>query len=170
MRKTISTLLIAGVLLGGCGYVRGSALNPVNWFGRSVSEPVQAASTNPLIPQRAGLFQKQRQEQAVYHGVPFEEIVDLTVEQVAGGAVIRATGRAARQGRYEVRLTPLTEDETPIDGVLSYRFEGIVAEGTAAGQPQTREVTAARHVTNQALRNVRSIRVEGLLNARVARR
>ena len=41
---------------------------------------------------------------------------------------------------------------------------------TAIGGPATREVTAARKVTDQQLRGVSAIRVEGVRNARVARR
>ena len=82
-----------------------------------------------------------------------------------------ATGRAARQGIYAVQLTPVTEDETPVDGVLSYRLEGVRRnQPTPVGTAPSREVTAARQITDQDLVGVRAIRVEGLQNARVARR
>lgn len=174
MRISLSALLVASLSLGACGLVRDTAINPANWFGRSTSEPVQAADAkpvNPLIPQTTGLFAKRAAEEAVYDGAPFDEITDLTVERVQGGAIIRATGLAARQGVYSVRLTPTTDDETPVDGVLTYRLEGVAPDrATAIGAPATREVTAARQITNQNLAGVRSIRVEGLRNARVARR
>lgn len=174
MRISHSVLLIASLSLGACGIVRDSALNPANWFGRSTSVAVATADekpVNPLIPQKTGLFTKQKAEDDVYAGEPFDEITDLTVERVSGGAIIRATGLAARQGNYSVRLTPLTEDETPIKGVLTYRLEGVSPDkNTAIGGPATREVTAARKITDQNLRGVNTIRVEGLRNARVTRR
>jgi hypothetical protein len=78
---------------------------------------------------------------------------------------------AARQGIYSVQLTPATKDETPVDGVLTYRIEGIrPAKRTAVGTKPTREVIAARRLTDRELRSVRTIRVEGQLNALVARR
>jgi len=175
MRISISVLLAASLTLGACGVVRQSALNPVNWFGRSTSVAVapteDAKPVNPLIPTKSGLFARSRARNAIYIGEPFDQITDLTVERISGGAIIRATGLADRQGIYSVQLTPANEDETPVDGVLTYRLEGIEPlANTAVGGPATREVTAARKVTSQMLRGVRSIRVEGVRNARVTRR
>ncbi len=174
MRISLSVLLVASVSLGACGFVRDSALNPTNWFGRSTSEAIEVADTgpvNPLIPQKSGFFGKRKAELANYAGKPFDEIVDLTVERIPGGAIIRATGRADRQGIYAVQLTPVVEDETPIKGVLTYRLEGVEpASTTATGAAASREVTAARKLSDQDLRNVRTIRVEGLRNARTTRR
>jgi hypothetical protein len=104
-------------------------------------------------------------------GEPFDEITDLTVDQVSGGAIIRATGLAARQGIYAVQLTPANEEGLPVDGVLTYRLEGIKPDAaTPVGTAPTREVTAAVMLTTQDLRGVNTIRVEGLTNARVSRR
>lgn len=173
MRISLTALLVATVTLGACGFVRDSALNPTNWFGRSTSVPVSASDTtpvNPLIPTQTGVFARSREE-AEYAGIPFDEIIDLQVERIPGGAIIRATGRAARQGIYAVQLTPVNEDELPVDGVLAYRLEGITPpRNTPTGTAPTREVTAARQLTQQELRGVTSIRVEGQRNARVARR
>jgi hypothetical protein len=173
MRISLCVLLVASTTLVACGTLRDTALNPTNWFGRNTSERTASENeiTNPLIPQGGGLFARSAQREAVYAGLPFEEITDLTVERIPGGAIVRATGRADRQGRYEVQLTPTTEDETPVDGVLTYRLEGVEpSRATAIGGPATREVTAARHITDQELRGVRSIRVEALRNVRTVRR
>lgn len=173
MRISLSVLLIASLTLGACGVVRNSALNPVNWFGRSTSvavAPTESAPVNPLIPQSSGLF-GDRNAPKIYIGEPFEEITDLTIERVAGGAIVRATGLADRQGVYSVQLTPANDDEAPVNGVLTYRLEGIEpVKNTAVGAPATREVTAARKVTDQQLRGVSTIRVEGVRNAQIARR
>ena len=171
MRKSVTLLLVASLAVSACGF-RDSRLNPANWFGRGQSVPVEtAANTNPLIPQRAGLFAGFRPEPEAYDGVPFEQVSGLVIERVPGGAVIRATGLAARQGYYEVRLIPDTEDETPVDGVLGYTLESLrPATRTAVGTPPTREVVAARKVTDQQLAGVRAIRVAGQFNAQIARR
>jgi len=173
MSKSLSALLATTLILGACGF-SDSRINPLNWFGRSQPAPVadQAEPTNPLIPKSGGLFSNRNPgEKEDYLGKPFEEITDLTIERVAGGAIIRATGLAARQGYYTVRLTPENEDELPVDGVLTYRLEGVrPAVATPVGTKPTRTVTAARKVTDQTLAGVRTIRVEGQLNARVARR
>ncbi|WP_298835687.1 hypothetical protein [uncultured Roseobacter sp.] len=169
MRTSVTALLVSTLVLTGCS----TNLNPLNWFGRSSSEapaPV-AENDNPLIPQRTGLFARQRNAEVVYPGSPVETISDLIVERVPGGAIIRATGIASVQGVYDVRLTPANEDEKAEDGVLSYRLEGIRRNDVArTGGPATREVTAARKVTDQTLSGVRSIRVEGVTNAQVTRR
>ncbi|QUJ77727.1 hypothetical protein KDD17_07190 [Sulfitobacter albidus] len=175
MRSTLPLLLIAATALGGCAVVRDSAVNPANWFGRSAPAPVAAEDAkpvNPLIPQGGGgLFGRRAVTEETYEGRPFEEVVDLKVERVPGGAIIRATGRAARQGIYSVQLTPANEDELPENGVLVYRLEGVRPDfNTPVGTQPTREVTAGRRLSDQQLRGVRSIRVEGTQSARVARR
>jgi len=173
MRKTLSILLISTMTLTACGAVRDSRINPFNWFGNSRSEAIQTKeNTNPLIPERRrGLFSTLAAQDAVYAGRPFEQVTNLTIERIPGGAIIRATGLAARQGYYAVQLTPANEDELPVDGVLTYRLEGVrPGVNTPVGTVPTREVIAARRITDQDLRGVRSIRVEGQLNAMVSRR
>lgn len=172
MRTTVSILLVASMALASCGF-RDSRINPLNWFGRGQSEPIAQAeeNTNPLIPRRGGLFSRDREKENRYTGTPFEQVTSLVIERVPGGAVIRVTGLAARQGIYDVRLTPANDEEEAVDGVLTYRLEGVRPDRpTPVGTKPTREVVAARKVTDQQLRGVRSIRVEGELNAQVARR
>ncbi|MEM9967842.1 MAG: hypothetical protein AAF755_07060 [Pseudomonadota bacterium] len=173
MRKM--TLIVASscLVLTACASVRDSRINPFNWFGRAQSETLVETqeTTNPLIPRRSGLFARARAEQDVYQGRAFEQVTDLKIDRTPSGAIIRATGLAARQGIYEVQLTPANDDEIPVDGVLTYRLEGVRPErNTPIGSPPTREVTAARWLTTNQLQGVRSIRVEGLLNAQVVRR
>lgn len=172
MRKTFPLLLAATLGLGACTAISESRVNPLNWFGQSRSEPVaQVVNTNPLIPKSGGLFSNRRKAEAVYVGRPFEQVTNLTIERVPGGAIIRATGLAARQGIYAVQLTPENIEELPVDGVLTYRLEGVRPTAqTAIGTKPTREVIAARHVTDQQLAGVQRIRVEGQLNAQVSRR
>ncbi len=173
MRKTFSALLVSTLVLTGCATIRDSRVNPFNWFGPARSAPLTQTevSTNPLIPKSSGLFGGARTKAATYAGTPFDQVTDLTVERVAGGALIRVTGLAERQGIYAVRLTPANPDELPVDGVLTYRLEGIKpTKPTPVGTNPTREVTAARKVTDQTLAGVRTIRVEGQRNALTSRR
>jgi hypothetical protein len=172
MRKTLTLLLVSSLTLAACGAVRDSRVNPFNWFGQARAESVETtASTNPLIPKGRGLFSSAAADEEIYLGRPFEQVTNLTIERVPGGAIVRATGLAARQGIYAVQLTPENEAEEPVDGVLTYRLEGIrPGRNTAVGTVPTREVIAARRLTEQQLRGVRSIRVEGAQNALVSRR
>ncbi len=172
MRKSLTGLIVASTVLTACGFA-DSRINPVNWFGRgqpaAVAESTEAV--NPLIPRRGGLFQRDRAKEDVYAGTPFDQVTSLVVERVPGGAILRVTGLAARQGIYNVRLTPTNDEEEPVKGVLTYRLEGErPARPTPVGAKPTREVVAARKLTDQQLAGVRSIRVEGLRNAQVARR
>jgi len=172
MRKTLPLLLAATLVVGACASVRESRVNPFNWFGGSQSQPVEAGkNTNPLIPRSGGLFSNARAKNDSYAGRPFEQVTDLTIERIPGGAIIRATGLAARQGIYQVQLTPQNDADEATDGVLSYRLEGVrPTRPTPVGTQPTREVIAARKVTDKQLRGVRLIRVEGQLNAQVSRR
>lgn len=174
MRKSFTTVLIASLLLTGCGTVRDSRLNPFNWFGRSQPVPVEQteAETNPLIPRRIGLFGGARRQLAEQDlTTPIATVTDLKVERVPGGAIIRATGVDGMQGPFNVELVPETEEELPVDGVLSYTLERQRPEGPRpVGPPRTREVVVARKLTDQQLRGVRSIRVQAAQNALAARR
>ncbi|MCV3271965.1 hypothetical protein [Roseobacter sinensis] len=171
MRTTVSALLVSTLVLSACGGFRDSRANPFNWFGRSEPAPVAVAEgdENTLIPTRTGLFSSNRPRD-VYLGQPIDTVSDLVIERVPGGAIIRATGVAATQGIYDVRLTPANEDEAVVDGVLAYRLEGLRSGGTPQGAPVTREVFVARKVTDQTLTGARTIRVEGARNALQARR
>lgn len=173
MRKSFSAILVSTLVLTGCATVRDSRVNPFNWFGSSRSETIgqTEVNTNPLIPQSSGLFASARTREATYAGRPFDQITNLTVERVPGGAIIHATGLAARQGIYKVQLTPANEDELPVDGVLTYRLEGVEpTKNTPVGTNPTREVVAGRKLTDQQLAGVSTIRVEGQRNALISRR
>lgn len=173
MRIPLSVILATSLVLGGCATIRDSRVNPFNWFGTSESVPIEETeNTNPLIPRGGGgLFARAREENAVYQGTPFDQVTNVTVERIPGGAIIRATGLVERQGVYQVQLTPENDDELPVDGVLTYRLEGVrPARATPVGTRATREFTAGRQLTDQQLAVVRQIRVEGLRNAQVTRR
>ncbi|WP_159977006.1 hypothetical protein [Roseobacter cerasinus] len=171
MRITVSALLVSTLVLSACGGLRDSRVNPFNWFGRGEPAPVTTTDSevNPLIPTRSGIFSSNRGP-STFEGTPIDTVSALVIERVPGGAIIRVTGLAARQGAYDVRLTPANEDEEAVDGVLTYRLEGLRRAGTRQGAPATREVTVARKVTSLTLAGARTIRVEAERNALEARR
>ena len=176
MRLLTTSVLISALALSACGTIRDSAINPANWFGKGRTSQAlieQKASTNPLLPanKKTGLFAQQRARNAIYQGSPIDQVIDLVIERVPGGAVIRATGLTAVQGVYAVQLTPATDDNTPVDGVLTYRFEGIRrSTPQAVGSKHTRTVVAARALTDQELQGVRTIRVQAARNVQTSRR
>jgi hypothetical protein len=177
MRIFTTSVLISVLAVSACGTLRDSAVNPSNWFGKSRTSqtPIeQPANTNPLIlggKQKTGIFAKKRARDAIYQGQPIDQVTNLIIEQVPGGAVIRATGVTAVQGVYAIQLTPATEDNTPVDGVLTYRFEGIrPARPQGTGSTHTRTVVAALALTDQQLQGVNTIRVQAARNVQTSRR
>jgi hypothetical protein len=174
MRIATSALLISVMTLTSCATVRDSRVNPFNWFGGSTSQPVQAEApkaNNPLLPERTGIFAKQRAREGVYQGKPVDQVTELVIERVPGGALIRATGITLTQGAYDVQLTPETDTETPVDGVLTYRLEALApSNAIQGGATRTRTVTVARHVSDKALQGVRTVRVVAERNVRTTRR
>ena len=168
--KPVLALTLAALVLTGCGTIRDSRLNPFNWFGNSREVEVTDVEVNPLIPgERRGIFSR---PDAVYRGVPIDQVLELQIDRTRSGAIIVARGLAARQGPYQVQLRPETEDGVPVDGVLTYYFD-VVYPGynTDVGPEQTRRVTVAQSISNQTLSETRVVRVIGAQNAReVSRR
>jgi len=143
----MAVVLIATV--AGCARVSESRLNPLNWFGRSEKAEVVVADPNA---DPRGLI---------------SQIVSLRVEQVPGGAIIRATGLPTKQGYFEGDLLFVSNEK----GVLNYEFRANAPYGqTRVGTQQSREVVVGLFVSEQRLSGVRQIRVSGATNALVVRR
>lgn len=160
MKKPIVLFAILVLTLSACG------------SQTRTSQPLEGSGdANPLLPVDDGLFSSGGGELPVYPGSPINRIDEVVLERTPGGAIIRVEGVASVQGVYDVRLTPSNFDETAEDGVLIYRLEGLHPQGAQPlGSEASRTVTAARRVTDSMLEGVRSVRVEGLSNAQVARR
>lgn len=173
MSRSIATLLALSVTLSACGESR---LNPGNWFGRSREAPVEqtAEQTNPLIPrERNGFFnsRRAREEANAYRGQPVDQISGIVIEQVPGGAIVRAEGVSRFQNVYDVRLTPVAEDGKPINGVLQFRLEAVIPDKPIrGGSEQVRTILAGVALTNQDLEGVNAIRVAGVQNAQISAR
>ena len=152
LRPFILTLATA-LVLTGCARVSESRLNPFNWFGGSDTEesvsPVEVVETDPR-PRVA-------------------QITALAVERTPTGAIVRATALPPSQGWHSAALVPV--NDTPINGVMTYVFRAIPPETPQpAATARSREITAARALSVQQLALIRSVRVEGALNARTVRR
>lgn len=171
MRTLVTMMVISTLLLTACG--RDSRANPRNWFGSSkVERPARTTAdttTNPLIPEKSNSIFRRRADGEIYKGTPIHAVSDVTIEPSAGGAIVKATGIALRQGVFDVRLRPVNKGE-PVDGVLTYTLEAVQPVNTPQGPVQTRTVNAGQFVSTQTLDEVSAIRVIAASNSHLASR
>ncbi|WGW02687.1 hypothetical protein [Tropicibacter oceani] len=167
MKKSVTVLVLSTLVLTSCGGLRDSRLNPMNWFGRSTSQPVASESVdNPLIPRRRVSIFRSNQPEA-YQGTLIGEVTELLVERRPGGAIIRATGVSDRQGPFELRLVKV-DAESDAD-TLTYDFRALQINA-AQGSSNSRTFTVALWLTDQQLAGIRDIRVKSRSNIRTSRR
>ncbi|MGL5011393.1 MAG: hypothetical protein ACRC6I_16050 [Paracoccaceae bacterium] len=152
MPKTLPLLLSCLLVLAGCGGFRDSRLNPLNWFERSTE-------IAPLVPAAVA------DDRALV-----ADVIDMQIDQLPGGAILRATGRAPVQGYWQAELV-LREgpEEDPRAQIYDFRVFPPVTP-TPVGTPQSREVTVGIYLSDIDLGGVTSITVQGAGNARVVRR
>lgn len=171
MKTPIALLLMTSLILASCGW-RDSRVNPRNWFGeaRSTQVPAEAAEdgtpVNPLVPRaRRGVFQRPEAED---RSQPIARVTALRVERTSTGAIISATGIAARQGAFN---SELRRDPDAPEGTLSYTFRVVYPkDATPVGSDLTRTIQDAVSLTHQDLAGIRTIRVSGAENAQQTRR
>jgi len=158
MHRSALAGLVAVVVLTSCGAVRDSRLNPVNWFGRSTE-------TATLVPEGGW-------RTAVDNRPLVDQVIELSVHPVSGGAMVQAIGLPPTQGWWDAELTGEGGEVRAEGGVL--RLDFVVAEPRQArreGPPVSREVSAGLFIPNARLDGVRQITVSGARNARsVSRR
>ena len=157
MHRSALAGLAALMVLSACATVRDSSLNPVNWFGRSTDEPT-------LMP--AGGWPSEVDNRALV-----DQVTELSVHPVSGGAMVRAVGLPPTQGWWDVELRPVGGELRAVDGVL--RLEFVAAEPRRTrpqGTPVSREVAAALFIPNARLDGMRQITVGGSRNARTVSR
>lgn len=151
MRLTQTAALVSLIALVGCGAIRESRLNPLNWFGRSAPvtqtvEYVAPADPRPLVA----------------------NVLSMAVESYPGGAIVRATGLPPTQGYWDAELVALpVEDDGKL--VLEFHIFPPVGKTTAVNQ-QSREITVAFDITDRKLEGIDLIVVQGAQNARSSRR
>lgn len=150
MRAPFLAVVCALTLVGGCG----SSLNPRNWFGGAAPDPTIAA--NPA--------------EAINASWPLvDEVTEMAVERVPGGAIVRATGLPPRQGYWLAGL--VADSGAPMEnGVLILNLRSAPPpQPTPVGTPSSRVMTAALYLSDQSLVGVRTIVVRGARNERSAR-
>ncbi len=146
--------LMVVLTLDACGVIRESRFNPFNWFGRSErAQPVDPAAVQ-VVPGDA------REQVAA--------VTALVIEQVTGGAIVRATGLTPRQGYWQAELVPRPVDDK---GGLVFDFVVFPPVGaTGVSTDQSREITVAYFLSSFKLQEIGLITVQGKGGARSARR
>ncbi len=148
--RLILTLVIA-VSLAGCGGMRTSKLNPFNWFGKSEPRETMVLPTQQADPRAL-----------------VETVLEMKIEAIPGGAIIRATGRSPTQGWWAAELVAGDVDE---NGRLVIDFRILPPIKPAdVSTPQSRDVTAALYLSDIVLAPISEIVVQGASNARASRR
>lgn len=196
MRVLLSVMLISSMTLTACSGWRDSGANPRNWFGNSRSTPIVNTTNtgerrspsdrqtgNPLIEdqnaelivrrnassaQKSGIFRR-RAKVEIYDGSLVDQVTSLVVEPLPTGAIVRVTGLPQREGAFDVRLLPISEDG-PINGVMEYTLNAYQPIETPVGTQSTREVRVGAFLSNNDLEKINEIRVRGELNALSSRR
>ncbi|WP_212525725.1 hypothetical protein [Actibacterium sp. MT2.3-13A] len=157
MRKPLLAVLSAALLLGACGPVRDSRLNPFNWFGRSTEQQVAATVTPGAQPADPRPL--------------VEQVLEMRVEPVPTGAIVHAMGLPPRQGYWKAALVAENDGRPDDKGVLVLSFRAYQPlEATPQGAQPSREITAGLFLSQQDLQAVRTIVVRGAQNQRTSRR
>ena len=147
-RILLALSLIAA--LAGCGGLSNSPLGGLLGISRSV-DPY---SGNPESDPRPMI----------------DQITELKLERVPGGAIIRATGLPPRQGYFEGALLLMNRGQ-PVNGMLQYQFRVVPPTGpTRTGPVQSREIIVGLFISDQTLAGIRGIQVSAARNALAVRR
>lgn len=147
------TLGLCAVLLAGCSRVSESRFNPLNWFrsepeapARLVPSRARVADPRPLVPQITG----------------------LRLDRAPGGAILVARGLAARQGAHDAALIFVP---TANPALLGFEFRAEAPQpGAPIGAPATRNITAARFLSDADLAGIRQVQVVAADGGRALRR
>jgi hypothetical protein len=153
MRVPLAAALIGVMVLGACS--SPSRLNPMNWFSSSRSETVT------LTPEGGYAAVVDNRELV-------GRVLELRVEQLPGGAIVRATGLAPTQGWWDAELVA---DDGAAAGDLAYRFViSAPREDRRVSTDASRRITAAVTLTDRQLQDIRRIIVRGQLDQQIVTR
>jgi hypothetical protein len=152
--RALAVAFVAVVTVAGCG----SRYNPVNWFDGGAEPPASlepeggyaavALDPRPLI----------------------QQVTAMSVEPIAGGVIVRATGLPPTQGFWKAALLPQNDGE-PVNGTLTYRFVAIPpVDVRGVGPVQSRQLVVGTFLADPELEGVREIVVQAETNQRVSRR
>lgn len=150
MNTPLIAALCATLALGGCSSIGKSRLNPFNWFGGSEETMVTPAGEKPADGR-----------------LLVAQVVDMKLEKMPGGVIVRATGLPPTQGYWEAELVARPVE----DGTIIYDFRVFppIAQNPVSTQ-QSREITVGAYLSNVKLDTIRQITVQGASNARTSRR
>jgi len=169
MIKQLVALSVCGIL-AGCG-ITGS-LGGGSGSGSAGSASSASSSGSGSSAGSFGLFKRRNaeplsvvQKAAIEYGSLIPTVVDVKIEQVKSGAIIRARGAASRQGYYDVKLFAPNGFRPDEDGVLALEFRAKQPEfWTTASTERAREIVVGRYISRQKLAKTRSIVVTGAQN------
>lgn len=146
----LRTAIFAAMILGlaGCS----TRLNPFNWFGNDRQEQrIEVVQVEEFVDPRPLVA----------------DVISLEADQVDGGAIIRAVGRAEHQGYWEAELVEISNE----DGLMLFEFRVVPPrDDTAEGAPRTREILVGTFRSANELRGVTRISVQGANNRRTVSR
>ncbi|MFN4098949.1 MAG: hypothetical protein ACK4GT_04155 [Pararhodobacter sp.] len=155
MKTPLAVLLITTLVLAGCGGLRDSRVNPLNWFGESRAGarpdlgPTGAVNDNrPLVPQ----------------------VSAMSIERTSSGAIVRAEAVMPTAGWWDPQL--VAENSGRVQGgVLTFRFVAAAPRNpVAVPNPAARTITAVVALTQAQLDTTSEVVVVGAGNSRSARR
>ncbi|QMU58191.1 MAG: hypothetical protein GKR98_08280 [Boseongicola sp.] len=145
MLRHIGVLLLATLFLSNCG--GDSGLNPFSWF---------QSSPDVETVENVDIDNNQDPRPLV------NTVANVSVDEVPGGIIVRATGLPDVQGWYATELVA-ANDGLPLDGVLTFTFRGVPPEfSTRVSTQQSRELVVAKYLSDIALLGVREIRIMGV--------
>jgi hypothetical protein len=143
--RFIVIALIALTMVSGCSRISQSRINPLNWFSPKEAKVILFSTERPADPRPL-----------------IDMIVDAALEPLPSGALVRATGRAARQGYWQADLLVNSVDEA---GNLIIEFRAIPVQGGGTDSPaRSREVTAAVSLRADTLASAKRIIIRGAEN------
>lgn len=153
MKRATLVVICSALVLGGCGAVRESRFNPMNWFGASTSEPSLGPTSTttdgrPLVPQ----------------------VTTLAIERTSSGALVRASAVMPSAGWWDAELIA-ENNGRPVNGVLTYRFVAAAPRAPIAGMSEAaRTIVAGATISSFTLEELISVTVQGETNQRSVRR
>lgn len=156
MKAPLTAVLVATLLVTGCGTIRESRFNPRNWFGQSE----EADPRGDLGPTQS----------TVDHRPLVPQVTSMVIERTSSGAIVRADAVMPSAGWWDAELVPENEGR-PVDGVLTLRFVAAAPHEPIANQSvRARTITAAYTVSVAELDVIGSIVVQAAENSRRSRR
>lgn len=155
MKTPLILMLAASVALSGCGSIRESRMNPMNWFGSSreearpdLGETGAVEDNRPLVPQ----------------------VSALTIERTSSGAIVRAEAVMPTVGWWDAQLVAENFGR-PRDGTLTFRFVAAAPVQPIANPSEApRTISAVYTLTQAQLDTTSDVVVVGESNSRRARR